>query len=281
MVDLVLAEQQRLFSRRMTRFFPLILAMLMLVGGVLAVVIITANDASVDFVRDLMGANPDFPDDLDTGDSGTAILGPLGFLIPIMAFVIAASYYGADEKAGMIEHLLTWEPRRWRLLLARTIAGVSGIFVIATVLSSFFVAVLWVLSAVAGTTDGMTTDLWVDVGGAVVRSGLTGSLFFLIGLGFTVLINSSIGSIVGFLIYTFVVEVIIGSILPKLGAWLPMFNATVFTDGSDMLLFPGPFDSEVEPWVHHGYLTAGGILAAWGLVLLAGSFLRFQRRDVD
>ena len=280
MISLVLAEQRRLLSRRITRFFPLILATLMILGGILAIVLINVNDGSVDFVNDLLVADTG-PSEDGVPDQGIQILCPLGFLIPIMGFVIAASYFGADERAGMIEHLLTWEPRRWRLLLARAISGSFWIFVISSLLSALFVGVLWSIAAGAGTTDGMTSELWSMVGGTIVRSGITGSLFFLLGLGFTVLINSSIGAIVSFLIYAFVVELIIGNILPVVGSRLPMTNASTFVFGADLFVTPGPFDSATESYIQHGYIMAGIIVLIWGLVMLGAAFARFQTRDVD
>ena len=223
MVALVLAETNRLLSRRMTRFFPLALAALMIVGIIIATLLINnEDDGGVDFVDDIAVIND--------GSMGTDILGPMGLLIPIMAFVIGASYFGADEKVGMIEHLLTWEPRRWRLLLARVVGGAVSLFVIATLLSAFLVVLLFILSAATGGDTSGLGDAIGEIIAAVIRSGITGALFFLIGLGVTVLTNNSLASIVGFLIWVFVIELaLIMGLLPRVSAWLPAVSYTHLT----------------------------------------------------
>ena len=189
MLNLTIAETIRLLSRRMTRFFPLALAVLMIIGGVIAFFVVQIEDDPLSFVDDIVALGP---------NGEISVLGPMGFLIPIMAFVIGASYFGADEKTGMIENLLTWEPRRLRLVAARAIGGSLSVFVIAALLSAFLVVVLLVLTTILDSADG-ASEVLGEVALAVIRSGIIGSFFFLIGFGLTLLSNSSIASIVGFL----------------------------------------------------------------------------------
>lgn len=275
MIALIRAETNRLISRRMTRFFPLILGAFMILGiGIAIAVISSESDGGVDFVDDIVGVQEGVP--------GSDVLGPMGFLIPIMAFVIGASYYGADEKVGMIEHLLTWEPRRWRLLLARALGGSVTIFVIATLLSAFLVVLLFVLSATTGGDTSGIGDVVGEIIGSVIRSGISGTLFFLIGLGMTVLINSSIASIVGFLIWVFIIELaLIGGLLPRWTQWLPVSNSVAFVPGSDFEFFPGPFDDESGFVTLYGATEAGIRILVWGVVFIALGMAAFTRRDID
>jgi len=277
MISLIRAETTRLLSRRITLFFPLGLAVLMIIGIVVSILVVR-NDGGggVDFVGDIMGGGS------TEQNPGTDVLGPMGFLIPIMAFVIGASYFGADEKAGMIEHLLTWEPRRARFLVARMIGGASAITVISALLSAFLVVLLYVLSVA---TDGDTSGIGEQIGtiaGALVRSGISGAIFFLFGFGITVLVNNSISSIVGFLIWVFLIEVaLIGSLLPKIAAWLPVGNSNSFVSGRDYEVFPGPFDDGFEPTIHHSWSTSGLLILAWSGVFAVLAFVAFTRRDID
>ncbi len=260
----------------MTRFFPLVLGILMVIGIIIATAVISSEgNGGVDFVDDIVGVQEGVP--------GSDILGPMGFLIPIMAFVIGASYFGADEKVGMIEHLLTWEPRRWRLLLARSLGGAVTIFVIATLLSAFLVVLLFVLSAITGGDTSGVGDVVGEIVGAVVRSGVSGTLFFLIGLGMTVLINNSIASIVGFLIWVFVIELaLIGGLLPRWTQWLPVSNSVSFVPGREFEIFGGPFDDDFgESVILHGPTEAGIRILVWGVVFIALGMAAFTRRDID
>lgn len=274
MVALVLAETNRLLSRRMTRFFPTALAVLMIIGiGIASAVVINEDTGGVNFVEDIAA--------ISEGSMGTDVLFPMGLLIPIMAFVIGASYYGADEKVGMIEQLLTWEPRRSRLLLARVISGAVSLFLIATLLSAFLVVLLFILSAVTGGDTSGVGDALGEIIAAIIRSGLTGAMFLLIGLGITVLVNNSIASIVGFLIWTFVIETLISGFLPRVSAWLPVTNANTFVPGQDFEIFSDPFGGFSEPEVLFGPTQAGIRILIWAVVVIGLGAVVFNRRDVD
>lgn len=279
MMAVIAAENRRLLSRRITRNFPLGLGLLMIVGIVIAIIATDDND-TLDFVNDIASGVYGIP-----GDNSTLVLGPMGFLIPIMAFVIGASYFGADQKAGMIEQLLTWEPRRSRLLLGRLAAGMMSIFVIAALLSAFLVVLLYILASVVGTTDG-AFDIWPMVLGAVVRSGIVGAIFFAMGLGATVITNNSVASIVGFLIYAFVIETaLLQPLLPKVANWLPLLNADAFVsrNGVGQGGFFGEIniENDILPEFHHGWLTAGVLVAVWAFAIFGVGLALFNQRDVD
>ncbi len=277
MKALIAAEAQRLTSRRMTRFFPLGLGALMVIGVVIA--ILTSGDSGPDFVNDIASGYTDNPD-----DNSTLVLGPMGFLVPIMAFVIGASFFGADQKAGVIEHLLTWEPRRSRLLLGRLVGGAVALFAITALLSAFLVGLLYLLSSTTGTTDG-ATDIWLTVLGAIVRSGITGAIFFVLGMGVTVLTNNSVASIVGFLIYVFIIETaLLAPLLPKVSLWLPMQNADAFVARNGVggaTLFRSETINGLQLDFHHGWVAAGLLLAAWAAVAFVIAIGVFSRRDID
>ncbi|MDH3292937.1 MAG: ABC transporter permease subunit [Acidimicrobiia bacterium] len=282
MSGLMMAETERFVSRRITRFFPLVLAVLFVVGAVIAYSVVRAEDASIDFVGDLASfgrtaaqgpiANVEQP------ENATAILGPLGLLLPIMAFTLGASFYGADQKNGVIELLLTWQPHRSKFLGTRAVVGALVTTVIAIALSAFFVAVMWGLSSVAGTTDGMTVQMWGWIAMAVVRSGIASGLFFLLGLGLTVLLNNSTASIIVFMIYAFVIENLLQAFLGWLAPWLPMTNAGSYVSATSVAVIDVFGDTPAE--FHHGYLTAGLITLAYSLVAVIAGFVVFQRRDI-
>ena len=281
MTGLLIAETHRYLSRRITRFFPLTLALLMVIGVVIAYFVIRAQDATVDFVNDFAGFGE--ADDgpvagVEQPESSTGVLGPLGFLLPIMAFTLGASFYGADQKNGVIELLLTWQPKRLQFLASRSIGGYVVTALIAMVLSAFFVAVFYGLAAAVGTTDGITGQMWGWIGAGVVRSGIVAGLFFLLGLGLTVLLNNSIASIIAFMIYAFVVENLLQVFVGSIGPWLPMANADAFTSGSNVVRFDALGDT--PPELHHSYIMAGLIVLAYAVVALLVAFVVFDRRDI-
>jgi len=279
MIRLIRTETNRYLSRRMTRYVPLILALLMTVGAVIAYIVVQSEDGSINFVTDIAFESNDdadggfAPPGLEAPEGRTFILGPLGFLLPIIGFALGASFYGADQKAGVIELLLTWQPKRHRLLGARAIGGFVATTVIVLALSSFFVAVMYGLASVTGTTDGMTGEMWGWIASSVVRTALSTGGFFLMGLGLTAVVNSSVASIVGFAVYVFVVENLLSTFVELVAPWLPMVNTRAYTFRDNVA--PITFFQDGLPEIHHGSITAGLIMAAYCLIVV------FARRDVS
>lgn len=271
MINLLVAESERLWARRMTRFFPAVLALFMVAGIVIAYFVIDNDDDNT----------PDFMVDIADGVDATGLLGPVASLLPIMAFVIGASYIGADMKTGMVEQILTWEPRRIRFLAARFLASAFGVAILAMALAAFLVVLLYGLAAAVGTTDGTTGELWANAAVAVARTGLAAALFSCFGLGITALVNNSVGSIVGFVIYWFVLEnFLIQAFLPRIAVYLPITNASAFASGADVQRIEGSVFSDFDLVDEHSYLVAGLILAGWTLVAAVAGAVTFARRDV-
>lgn len=273
MINLLVAESARLWARRMTRFFPLGLAGLFVAGIVIAYLVISNDDSN----------SPDLINDIAGGVGAQDILGPITAVLPLMAFVIGASYIGADAKTGMLEQLLTWEPRRLRFLAARLVSLFAGVAILAMGLAVLFVALIYALAAATGSVDGTTGEFWGNVAVMVLRTGLAAGLFSCFGFGVTVLINNSVGAIVGFFIYWFIIEnFLIAVFLPRVSSYLPITNADAFAAGRDVERLDGDvFQGDVDTIVSHGYLTAGIVLAVWVGVAVASSAALFARRDID
>lgn len=272
MTRLTINEFRRLMSRRMTWLFPAGVAALMVLGVVIAYFVISNDeDNSPSFVNDIAG-----------GVDLESLFDPVAFVLPLMAFVIGASYFGADVKTGVIEQILTWEPRRSRLLVARVVSSVVGVAVLTALVAIFFVALMYVLAALTGTTDGTTGELWANIAQAVIRFGVAGGLFSAFGFGITVITNNSLASIVGFVIYFFIIDGIIAAFLSRVSPYTPVTNTSAFASGVDVERIEGSvFDENVQTVAVHGYVTAGLIVVAYVVgALLIGAAL-FQRRDID
>jgi ABC-2 type transport system permease protein len=273
MIRLWSAEFARFWARRMTRFFPLGLAVAFVVGIVIAYAVITNNDTDLDFLEDVAG-----------GVGAQEVLGPITIVLPLMAFVLGASYIGADSKTGMLEQILTWEPRRMRILGVRLLSSLIGVAVLAMVLSVLLIGLLiGLVVSTGGTVEGLTGEFWGNLAVIVVRTGLAAGLFACFGLGVTLLIDSSIGSIVGFVIYWFVIEnFLISAFLPRVGSYLPITNANAFATGADVERIDGSvFSGDFDLVFSHTYRVAGVVLVAWVLAAVIPAAVVFDRRDVD
>ncbi len=275
MIRLLLADTERLVARRMTKFFPGVLALLMVAGVVIAYAVIQADD----------GTPPDFVNDIAGGVDASSLLGPVATLLPVMAFVIGASFVGADLKSGMLEQLLTWEPRRLRVTASRSISGFVVVGAVAALLAAFFVALMFGLGVALRTADGIPGELWTNVAEGVGRTAIACGLFAMLGVGITLLVNNSVGSIVGFLIYWFILEnFLISAFLPKVAVWLPIVNGSAFAAGSDVEYIEGSVfsaNADFELVRHHGPAAAALVLVAWAVAGLAAGGYRLARADID
>lgn len=272
MIGFIVNEFRRLMSRRMTWLFPAGVSALMVLGVVIAYFVISNDDDNT----------PDFVNDIAGGVEADTLFIPVAIVLPLMAFVIGASFFGADVKTGVIEQILTWEPRRGRLLFARVVSSIIGVAILTAVVAAFFAVLMYVLASLTGTTDGITGELWVNVMQSVLRFGLAGGLFSAFGLSITVITNNSLASIVGFVIYFFIIDGIIEAFLQRVYPYTPVTNTSAFANGTEVERIEGSvFAEDFDTVAVHGYVVAGLIVLAY----VVGSFLigavLFQRRDID
>lgn len=89
--------------------------------------------------------------------------------LALFAFVIGASFIGAEWSAGTLASLLTWEPRRLRVLLAKvlglsTVVAIVGLIVMAAAIGGHVGVAAW-----RGDTTGMTDGLLMSAGLTALR----------------------------------------------------------------------------------------------------------------
>jgi ABC-2 type transport system permease protein len=210
----------------------------------------------------------------------------------IMAFVgliIGASYVGAEWSSGGMMNLLTWQPRRMRVLgtklltLAVTMAAWSAaVFVV-------WVALLWAIGTYRGTTAGMTSGTWQSYGLVGLRGlalAVAGAVFgfVLASLGrrtavaMGVLIALIVVTQFGLTILLFAAKVRYPNLYfvgTHMAAWmqgrLRLFDETS-CDYSLGACQPRHLDLTWQ--------TSGAIFGAGLLLLIAAAMWQIRRRDV-
>lgn len=166
---------------------------------------------------------------LDGGDE--AYLGITTIFLAIGALFAGASVVGAEWKAGTIATLLTWEPRRARVALAKLAAAALLAFLIAVALQLVFSASLWPTAAVKGSTAGLDGEWWRGYAGAVLRSGLITAMAAVLGAS-VAFVGRSASAALGFAVgYLIVVENVVRAWKPWLAPWLIGDSAGVVLTG--------------------------------------------------
>ena len=209
------------------------------------------------------------------------------YLLAFVAFLIGASFVGAEFSSGAIGNWLTFEPRRLRVYGSKLLGVAIGMAPVAVVVLAIMLAGTYLIIGHLGTTAGTTGKVWGELAGTAGRSVLLTAAAGALGGVFGLLLRhtaAAIGIAMGYLV---LVEGVFGGFLMQVQPWLVRLN----------------FDA----WVKHGtkyyvekcqVMTDGGYNCtgiektlsfehgAWYLgiatvVLLALGAAVFSRRDIS
>ncbi|MGW6279813.1 ABC transporter permease subunit [Kribbella sp. NPDC055071] len=209
------------------------------------------------------------------------------YFLAFAAFLIGASFVGAEFSSGAIGNWLTFEPRRLRVYGSKLLAAAIGFVPIAVVVLGIAVAGVYLIVHQLGNTSTTTGKVWGDLsaitGRAVLMVALAAALGGVVGL----LLRhtaAAIGVAMGYLV---LVEGVFAGFLSKAQPWLVKVNFDAFvrhdtsyyvnqcrteSDGSYMCqLVEKPLSFEHGAW----YLSILAVAA----ILLGGAV--FYRRDVN
>ena len=147
----------------------------------------------------------------------------------ILAWLLAASYIGAEWRTGMMATLLTWEPRRVRVMVAKAIAAVLVAFVIVMVLQAVLVGALYPAAAYRGSTAGTNEAFWRTFSYVGLRSGALAALAATLGFAVGALgRNTAAGLGAGFVYLAVIEGGLLGGLIPSVRPWLIVGNAIIF-----------------------------------------------------
>lgn len=191
MIRLVRVELLRIVSRR---------AMKLLVLLALGVVVLIGVFATRDAIRIEGTADWQFP--ARTRETADITAG----LLTVFAFLAGATYAGADWAAGTVQTLLTWEPRRIRVVLAKLVGLGLFITAVGVLLQLALAGVCAVATRQGGTFDGIDGDFWRAMAQADARTLTLGMLIGWLSFGIASLTRNTGAALgVGF-VYVAILE---------------------------------------------------------------------------
>jgi ABC-type transport system involved in multi-copper enzyme maturation permease subunit len=198
------------------------------------------------------------------------ILKGISFILIVFGLVIGASSVGADWQAGSMATLLTWEPRRTRVFVARVVVVVLTVFVVAVALQGLLTGLFLLVADLRGTTE-LAAGVGKASEGAILRVGAMASIGSVLGISIAMLGRSSTAALGAVFVYLAVVENLLRGLYPSITKWTFAVSAVVFVDGKPAILF-------------NQVLTFGRALLTLGVYLalvLAAGLTSFRVRDVD
>jgi ABC-type transport system involved in multi-copper enzyme maturation permease subunit len=188
-----------------------------------------------------------------------------------VAWILGASAIGADWHAGHVTTILTWEPRRGRVMLAKIVASLTSVFVVSLTIQALLGAALAVAAAGAGSTTGADAAWLAESAGVALRVALLSTIFAGFGFGLASAgRNTAVALGVGFG-YLVIVENLVRGLRPQWTPWL-------LTDNAGLFIVDSPIDF---PMLERSTLGAGLYLAAVGAILLLAASGLFRTRDVN
>jgi hypothetical protein len=191
-------------------------------------------------------------------------------LFILLLGLIGASMIGAEWHAGTVTTLLTWEPRRIRVLVVKALAVALFAFVASLVLQALLGAALLPTAVVRGTTQGVDSAWWRETVGVVLRGGALASLAAVTGLAIASIARNTAFAIGVAFAWMAVIEPILRAFRPR---WQPWF---VTTNAANFIVGKAPDDNVAMRTTWGAGLTVAIYVAA---ILLAAA-AAFRARDV-
>ncbi len=208
-------------------------------------------------------------------------------VVGMLGVVLGASAIGAEWSAGTFAGLLTWEPRRLRVLAAKLLALAALVVAIATVAVAVQLLVYWAIAGTRGTLAGTTSHVVRDLIGRGARGVGVVGLLSVAAASTAGILRSTAGALGAAAGYLVAFEILGRNLRPGWARWLLSSNAGAVVDGRVAIYPPQRFSGsssfgppvEVKPFILHGSraaivlsLATAALVALWALLL--------RRRDV-
>ena len=193
----------------------------------------------------------------------------LGAQLIVIGWLLGASFVGAEWHNGTMTTLLTWEPRRARVFLAKMIACFVIVYLGAVLMEALLGAVLLPAALLRGTTTGANAAWLAEAAGVVGRVGLACGAGAVLGYGLAMIGRNTAASLgVGFG-YLLIVENLVRGFKPGWSRALLGDNIAALLGGARDNVIAG-----------RSPLEAGLIVAAYAGVAVLAGWTFFRRRDV-
>jgi ABC-type transport system involved in multi-copper enzyme maturation permease subunit len=188
----------------------------------------------------------------------------------LLGWLLGASLVGAEWHAGTMATLLTWEPRRVRVLLAKLIAAGALAFTLAVGLQLLLGVTLLPAGLLRGTTQGIDADWMRSLSGVGLRAAAVSLVGALIGFSIAAMSRNTAAALGVAFGYFAIVENAIRGLRPRWTPWLLGDNIAVVITNQ-----PQNF-----PLVDRSTVGAATLVACYTLTLVVVAVATFRRRDI-
>jgi ABC-type transport system involved in multi-copper enzyme maturation permease subunit len=203
--------------------------------------------------------------------------------IAVVAFLVGASFIGAEWNAGTLQALLFWEPRRPRVLLAKALALVAVTIAFTAVVQLFTYGMTFLTASTRGSTEGVTAGLQISVLLTILRGMLMVSITALLGFAVAGLARVTAAALGAAFAYFVIIENLIRGLRPGWQRYLFTENVSAVLLKKIPVMPAGArsLDGLDESLLYQLTAFRGIVTLTVYLGLLLGVFyVTFTRRDV-
>jgi hypothetical protein len=201
-------------------------------------------------------------------------VGGVGVAMVLVAFIVGASFVGAEFGAGSLSTQLIFEPRRTRVITVKAIAVGIGLALAAILLLLYLGVLMYAASELRGVVQGLDSTWFAARAGDIVRVAAAVALGGILAYAITVIARRTVAAVAGLLIGQ-VASGIVGSL--KDWHWVAKYNPA--TAMILMALNPVHHPGDPEAQILHlrGAIATSCVWAV-GLTIIAA--VVFSRREV-
>ncbi len=190
--------------------------------------------------------------------------------LAVVGWALGASLVGAEFASRSMTTLLTWETRRWRVFVAKTVAVIASTALFALVALVLLALAMWPALALHGAPLRPDDPTLAELAGTAARGVALASLASGIGLAIATLGRNTAAALGAGFAYVIVFENILGSFIERWRRWLLLGNIIVFVSGRNN---GGDIPGRT--------VTAAAVfLIAVAVTLLVAAATAFRTRDV-
>ncbi|MDQ3951408.1 MAG: ABC transporter permease subunit, partial [Actinomycetota bacterium] len=211
MTRLLATELKRLASRRLFRW----ILVLTVVGLVLIAALVFVNAG----------------DTFNRSDMESGLLG-LAFPLIMLGWLVGASSIGAEWTHRTVTALLTWEPRRTRVLVAKAVAACVYTLGLVVVVEAVY-TVMMLPAAAGGGPGGGEPFAWSDYVASGARIAVVAIVAATLGFAIATVGRNTGAALGGGMAYLLIAETLIRAWKPSWESWLLGSNMGRFVEGGE------------------------------------------------
>lgn len=102
--------------------------------------------------------------------------------LALFAFLVAASFVGAELTSGGMTNLLLWRPQRVTVLGTKLVTVLAAVLAASVVASVLYIGAFYAISEVTGVPGALDADFWSDLALTIVRG--IGLVLYAAAIGF-------------------------------------------------------------------------------------------------